>query len=330
MAKSSNQKLKLLYLRQYLEQQSDETHPVSMQAMLEWLRANGICAERKSIYDDIDTLRLFGMDIVHVREGYYLAQRPFELAELKLLVDSVQASQFITHRKTLSLIRKLEGQCSRYQAQGLQRQVMVANRVKHMNESIYYHVDALHSAIAQDRQITFRYFEYTVSKERSYRHGGALYCVSPYALTWDNENYYLIGYDAGRDMIRHYRVDKMEGIALVDQPRVGRDAFAQLDMAAYTRRTFSMYGGEERPVELRFENRLAGVVLDRFGKDVSLIKDGEAHFLIRQALVVSPQFFGWLFGLGAGACLTGPQNVVEELRKYLEGIGALYSLPKEL
>ena len=188
MARSANQKLKLLYLMRYLLRNSDENHPVTVRQMGEYLRGQGISAERKSLYDDIEALQQFGLDIIQVKDGnfygYYVGSRDFELPELKLLVDSVQSSKFITHKKTRSLIEKIERLGSVHEADQLRRQVFVANRIKTMNESIYYNVDEIHTGIAQDRKIRFRYFDYTVAKERQFRHDGAFYEVSPYALTW--------------------------------------------------------------------------------------------------------------------------------------------------
>ena len=222
MARSQKQKLKLLYLMQYLTQYSDEAHPVGIAQMVEMLAAHGILAERKSLYGDLEALREFGLDVVQARGktvGYYIGTRDFELPELKLLVDSVQSSKFITQRKTLALIRKIENLASVHEAAALQRQVYVRNRVKSMNESVYYNVDEISSAISADRKIRFLYFEYTVKKERRYRHDGAFYEVSPYALMWDDENYYMLAYEAAAGQIRHYRVDKMTQISVLESFR---------------------------------------------------------------------------------------------------------------
>ena len=327
MARSSRQKLKLLYLMQYLLQESDAEHPLTTRQLIDRLAACGITAERKSIYDDIEALRAYGLDIVADpggKHGYYVAQRTFELPELKLLVDSVQSSKFITHRKTASLIRKIESLASVHEAQLLQRQVYVANRVKTMNESIYYNVDAIHSGISRDRKIRFRYFEYTVSKERRFRKGGAYYVVSPYALTWDDENYYLVAFDSDAGHIKHYRVDKMSDISATDEPRDGADAFAALDMAVYTRKVFGMFSGRETAVRMRFANHLVGAVIDRLGQDVPVIPDGDEHFTVTAGIVVSPQFFGWLAAFGEEAKLLWPEDVVDAYRSHIAQIAALY------
>ena len=225
MARSSYQKLKPLYVMNYLLQSSDEEHPVTVNQIIAHLETHGVSAERKSIYSDIEALQVFGLDIERVDNGnfvgYYVASRSFELPELKLLVDSVQSSKFITHKKTASLIKKIEKLASIHEAQLLNRQVFVKNRIKTMNESIYYNVDEIHNGISTNKKIKFLYFEYTVSKERHYRHGGEYYVVSPFAMTWDDENYYMVAYDSAAQQIKHYRVDKMEKISVVDEERDG-------------------------------------------------------------------------------------------------------------
>ena len=327
MAKSSNQKAKILYLMRLFWEESDEDHPFSRKDLEERLGGMGIHSERKSLYNDIETLKNFGMDITYRKaqpEGYYLANRDFELAELKLLVDAVQSSKFITEKKSRSLISKIEHLASRYEAGQLQRQVVVSDRIKTMNESIYYNVDKLHTAIALNRQIVFRYFEWTVSKEIRLRRDGGNYHVSPWALTWDNENYYLIGYDTDADIIKHFRVDKMLNIELTGQERDGRDEFSRFDLARYTKRTFGMFGGNEETVRIRFHNRFVGVVIDRFGKDVPLRTDGRDYFVARVEVAVSEQFFGWITGLGRDVQIISPKSVVEEYRSLLEDLGKIY------
>lgn len=329
MPKSPKQKLKLLYLMQMLLEKTDEEHPLSMENIIKGLAANDISAERKSIYDDITSLRLYGLDIGMTKSkpgGYYIASRDFEVPELKLLVDSVQASQFITEKKTLQLIKKLESLCSIYEARLMRRQVYVSGRIKHMNESIYYSVDAIHNGIAADKQISFQYFEYTIAKKKAYRHGGRLYQISPFALTWDNENYYMIGYDSEAGKIKHYRVDRMEAISVTDIQREGHDAFQIHDMSVYTRRNFSMFGGEEVRVDMEFENQLVGVVMDRFGRDIIISKAGDTHFRTSATVAVSPQFYAWIFGLGTAAKILGPENVVDGMREMVKGVGEKYDL----
>lgn len=323
MAKSSNQKLKLLYLLRYLMQHSDEAHPVSMAQIIEELARNGISAERKSVYDDVEALRLFGVDIVQLKGkngGYYIGERDFELPELKLLVDSVQSSKFITQDKTHKLIKKIESLASLYDGQLLQRQVFVTNRVKSMNESIYYAVDVISDAITQNKKIRYQYFEYTVDKEKKLRHDGAFYEVSPFALIWDDENYYMLAWDSAAEIMKHYRVDKMQKVSLTDEEREGLAEFEKTDMSAYTKTVFGMFGGEEQKVKLRFSNHLVGAVLDRFGRDSIIIKDGDEHFTVTVNVVVSPQFFGWVFGFGKDVEILSPEDVRTEMKKQAEEI----------
>ena len=328
MAKSANQKLKLLYLIRFLMQYSDEKHPLSMAQIIAELNSNGISAERKSVYDDIESLRTFGFDIVKVggkNGGYYIGGRDFELPELKLLVDSVQSSKFITQDKTYKLIKKIENLASVYDGQLLQRQVYVSNRVKSMNESIYYAVDVISDAITQNRKIRYQYFEYTVNKERRFRHGGAVYEVSPFALIWDDENYYMLAWDAASQKMKHYRVDKMHGVSLTDEKREGTQEFEKVDMSAYTKTVFGMFGGEEQKVKLRFANHLVGAVLDRFGREIVIMKDGEEYFTFTVSVVVSSQFLAWVFGFGAEAEILSPESVRNEMKNQAAAIAEKYN-----
>lgn len=318
MARSVNQKGKLLKLLGILFRQSDEAHPIAVPQLVQQLQDLGIPAERKSIYDDIEVFRVLGYDIQLQRgKGYFLGERIFQLPELKLLVDAVQSSRFITAKKSAQLISKLEKLTSRYQAQGLQRQVYVSGRVKSMNESIYYTIDAIHQAIGQDRQITFQYFKYDRNREKQLRHGGARYQVSPFALLRSDGNYYLVAYDSRLKEIRHYRADKMLSITLAELRREGLEAYQSFDLERYARIHFGMFRGQEAEVLLRCENQMADVIVDRFGDQVSLVPDGPDHFTCSVRLAVSPQFYGWLFGLGGGIQLLSPAWAAEELRQAL-------------
>ena len=328
MARSSYQKLKPLYIMNYLLQNTDEDHPVTVNQIISYLDSQGISAERKSIYSDIEALQYFGLDIVQSGSGrscgYYIAHRTFELPELKLLVDSVQSSKFITHRKTATLIRKIERLASVHEAQLLNRQVFVKNRIKTMNESIYYNVDEIHNGISKNKKIRFLYFEYNVQKERQYRRNGEYYVVSPFALTWDDENYYMVAYDSDAAMIKHYRVDKMEKISILEEDRDGLEAYQALDMAIYARKTFGMFTGKEEHVVLRFENHLVGAVLDRLGRDVFIVPDGPDHFTVRTDVIVSPQFFAWVTGFGTSAQVIGPGQVVEAMKDHICAVAGQY------
>ena len=329
MPRDSSQKLKLLYVMRYLLRESDEGHPVTVQQIIGFLDGLGIPAERKSIYDDVQALKKFGLDIIQVKSGnfygYYVGSRDFELPELKLLVDSVQSSKFITHKKTLALIKKIENLASVYEARLLSRQVFVKNRIKTMNESIYYNVDEIHTGIAQNRKIRFRYFDYTVAKERHLRREGGFYVVSPFALTWDDENYYMVAFDSEAGIIKHFRVDKMLSIEATDEPRDGQDAYDALDMAVYARKVFGMFSGQEQRVHMRFDSSLVGAVLDRLGQEVMLIPDGDAHFTVSADVAVSPQFFAWIFGFRGGAQIIGPADVAQKMRDHVADVMGMYA-----
>ena len=327
MARSSNQKEKILFLMRLFHEETDAMHPLSRKQLEEKLLEYGIQAERKSLYNDIETLKKFGMDIAYRKErpeGYFLQSHEFELAELKLLVDAVQSSRFITESKSNSLIRKIESMASKYEAKQLQRQVVVANRIKAMNESIYYNIDKIYASIASNQQILFRYFEWTIEKTTRLKKGGEPYQVSPWALTWDDENYYLIGYDVDAGILKHFRVDKMLDIETLGEPRVGKEEFGRFDLAHYTKKTFGMFGGEEETLRIRFHNKYIGVVIDRFGKDVSVRPDGEASFTARVDVAVSGQFFGWLTGLGKDVRILSPVYVADMYLDFLKEITGAY------
>ena len=323
MAKSAGQKLKLLYILKLLTENSDENHPVSTADIISYLESNGIHSERKSIYDDIEKLCDFGYDIIQVQSrlggGYYMAGREFELAELKLLVDAVQSSRFITTRKSRSLIKKLERMAGKYDAGKLQRQVYVAGRIKTENESIYYNIDNIHRAIQENKQIEFQYLDWNLKKELVPRVGGRKQ-VSPWALIWREENYYLAAYDSVDGIMKHYRVDKMGQVRVLKEAREGMEQFAKVDPAVYTNQTFGMFSGTEEIVTLQFPNRLVGVVLDRFGREADIRPMTDRVFQIRVKVAVSGQFFGWLAGIGREAVVVSPAEVKEQYAVWLEDI----------
>ena len=247
-----------------------------------------------------------------------MGSRKFELPELKLLVDAVQSSKFITVKKSRKLIKKLESLASVSEAKQLQRNVYITNRNKTLNESIYYNVDKIHDAILSDAKIRFVYYKWNTDKELIPRNNGNPFVVSPWALTWDDENYYLLAYDGESGIVKHYRVDKMRSIGLLKEKREGKAEFADFDMASFAKITFGMYGGKREHVTLECENNLIGAILDRFGTDVIIQKTDREHFRIRQEVSVSGQFFGWLVGLGAGVRIVSPQNVVDAMEHRLE------------
>jgi predicted DNA-binding transcriptional regulator YafY len=328
MAKGSNQKLKMLYLTKIFLEETDDQHALTMPQLIEKLNACGVNADRKTSYQDLDELRTFGLDIISEKEGrkwhYYIGARDFELPELKLLVDSVQSAKFITDRKSSELIRKIESLASKYDAKKLQRQVFIRGRVKTMNESIYYNVDRLHEAIATDSQIRFRYFQWNLNKEMELKREGEWYQSSPWGLMWDDENYYMIAYNSEDGKLRHYRVDKMLNISLVDDRREGKQEFRKFDLPHYTRSLFGMFGGEEKKVTIEAKNEKIGIMIDRFGKDIIVAPVDDEHFSITVNVAISKQFLGWIIALGDGVRITGPADVVELMKAEAKRLASQY------
>ena len=330
MAKGSNQKMKLVYLMKLFTEKTDANHFITMSEIIDYLAQNDISAERKSTYTDIEELRQYGFLVNGFKEGgtfyYFLEKHKFEIAELKLLVDAVQSSKFITLKKSNELIKKIESFASVYEAKELQRQVFVSNRVKTMNESIYMNVDRIHEAINSNKKISFQYSEWTVDKKLKLRNDGALYKMSPWALMWDNENYYMVAFDSTEEKIKHFRVDKMTSISILDEKRDGREEFKLFDMAVYARKMFGMFGGTPVNVRLECSNYLVGVIIDRFGKDTMIIPGTDDSFRINIDVELSRQFLAWVIGLGEGAKILSPDFVVDMMRE--EGERILRSYPK--
>jgi predicted DNA-binding transcriptional regulator YafY len=328
MPKGTNQKLKLYYLARIMTEKTDDEHMITMPEIKHELEAYGVTADRKSLYDDLDSLSVLGIDVIGEKVGrnfyYHVGQKHFEIAELKLLVDAIQSSKFITEKKSNELIKKLTGMASDYEATQLKRQVVVQGRVKTMNESIYYFVDDVHRAIADNRQISFEYMKWNLEKKMERRREEP-YVVSPWALTWDDENYYLIAYDEEADRIKHFRVDKMKSIQILEEKRTGRDKFREFNLAKYAKMNFGMFGGDQKKVTLKFKNELAGVFIDRFGRDIMISSaDQEGWSKITVDVAVSDQFFGWIFALGTGVKITGPEDVVERFRNEISAMMKMY------
>lgn len=340
MAKNENQKLKLYYLYRIMLEKTDDEHGITMPEIIKELERRGITAERKGIYRDFDVLTdEMGIEIIGEKSGrqyfYHVGAKQFELAELKLLVDAVQSSKFITERKSSALIKKITGFASQYEAGQLKRQVHVQGRIKTMNESIYYNVDEIHNAIAENSRIRFKYLQWDVNGKLVPKcvegtDEVRIYEVSPWALSWDDENYYMIAFDHLSSRIRHYRVDKMDRISLTNEPREGKEQFADFDPAKYAKKSFGMFAGEERKVRIEFPAGLAGVFIDRFGKDIPIhpapasgTKKGasgiseSARYVTTVDVAVSSQFFGWIFALGPDVTVAGPDDVAAEYKAAL-------------
>ncbi len=311
MPATPNQRIKLLHLMKIMLEKTDENNPLTAGELSAELAAVGIKAERKTVYTDLDLLTLFGLDIEQRRgkdAGYYISSRQFELPELKLLVDAVQSSRFITEKKSGELIAKLSSLTSGEQAKQLRRQVFVAGRAKSFNEMAYYSVDAIHTAIDGEKKIAFRYFDYDAKKKRVYRKDGGTYTVTPITLCWDSDKYYLIAYSAEHDELRHYRVDRMSDAEMLDE---SADAFVRgrFDAAEHIRRVFGMYSGETVSATLSFDASLVNVILDYFGKDAAISAMDANRVEVRANVSVSPVFLGWMFQFGDRAEVTGPDSL---------------------
>ena len=315
MPKSDNQKLKIFYILDYLQENSHQDHPVRASELISMLDSrHNIQCDRKTVYSDILALQDYGVDIESVpgrNGGYYIASRNFELPELKLLIDAVLSSRFLTEKKSRELIEKLCSQCSVYDARLMRRDVLVSGRVKSMNETIYYNVDAIQDAIAENRQISFRYFDYALDGSRRYRDRD--YQASPYGLCQDNENCYLLALSP-RHGVTSYRVDRMSDIVVLEEKREPCPELSGKALVTHANRLFQMYSGEETTVKLRFHRSLVNVVFDRFGTDIMLIPEGDEHFVFTVNVAVSPMFLSWIIGFGTKAKVLHPQSVIDQCR----------------
>ena len=322
-----NQKLKIMYLMKILLEETDEDHDLTLNEIVEKLKAYNVTAERKSLYSDIENLRTFGLDIIGMQYGktyhYKVASRQFQLVELKLLVDAVQSSRFITEKKSDELIEKLESYASKYEAKKLARQVNVNGRVKTMNERIYYSVDKIHQALNEESQIKFQYFTWTADKKMELKHGGAYYSVSPWALCWDDEKYYLVGYDNREYKIKHFRVDKMADVSVVYEEREGKEEFSKMQMSEYTNRLFGMFDGNLETVTLLCENHAANVIIDRFGTDIPLMKTDAEHFTVRVRVSVSKLFLSWIMAI-PGVKIVDPERTVDMMKSEIKRLQEMY------
>ncbi|MBR2258816.1 MAG: WYL domain-containing protein [Blautia sp.] len=320
----AEERMGILYLMRILLEETDPAHPMNAAQLMERMTNRySIGCDRKTLYANIRRLQEFGLDIGQKKGrsfGYYIKSRDFDLPELKLLVDAVQSSRFITKERSEELIKKLEKQTSQENARQLQRQVFIYNRVKADNNAIYENVDTIHAAIHENRQILFRYCEWSMEKKLVQKKNGADYRVSPWALAWTDEKYYLVAYDAAAGIIKHYRVDKMQQVRLDEKERMGKEHFDHFDLAAYSRKTFGMYGGKDVRLKLQASRELAGVVIDRFGQDVMMIPQKDGTFSFTVTVQISPQFFGWLTGIGKGIRILWPKDAAEAYQAYLRDI----------
>ena len=326
MARGENQKLKLLYLKQFFEEKTDENHSATMADIITYLKARGVDAERKSIYTDLDALASYGMEVrdedKERNKIYRLSEREFELREIKMISDSIASSKFLSEKMSEALIMKLGKLVSEHQRKDVRRQVHVLGRAKTMNNSALNAVDHIHAAIAADITIHFKYYHYNLKLEREYVRKGEILEASPWALLYDNDNYYLLAYIG--DDFRTFRVDRMASVVKGDNKRQGREAFEKMDMSSYSKATFGMYSGKQEMVTMVFHNRMIDTAIDKFGKDIMLQKVDEKHFQVTVPIAVSPQFFAWVFGLGDYVSIQGPDEVVDQMKAMLEKVRNRY------
>ena len=319
--RGTTQKLKLLYLKEIFEEETDNEHAISMPKIVEELEKRGVPAERKSIYDDIRLLQEeYGLPIYHADGGrtYSLEAHDFEFSELKLIIDAVSSCKTLSEKMSSQLIDKLKKLCSKHERATLHRQIIVTDRAKTQNTQVHYNINALNEAIAKQRWVDFKYYYYDVNKKKKHSYGGRAYRMMPYALIYVDNNYYLLAFDKW-DTKRHFRVDRMEQVQVLKHGFSLERNSAKVDLETYTKYTFSMYGkGKVERVTMRFDNNLVSMVLDRFGHDIMLVKDGDTHFTITEPIAVSPQFFAWIFGLGEKAEIVGPVEVRDQMRKMME------------
>ena len=314
MPRSSRQKQKILYLARYLLEETDEEKPATLEELIRYLGHQGISAERKSLYADIEELRSFGLDVICTRSkrvGYFIGDRTFQPSEVRLLVDAVQSSRFLTRKKSEALIRKLQTLVSRREAKEMGHNVYVAGRIKTMNESIYTNVDAIGAATRNGKKLRFRYFDWNTAGERVFRREGGYYTVSPFFLIWDDENYYLVAVEEESGEKRHFRVDKMVNLQPLEEDREGEALFEGHDPAEYEKRTFGMYGGKEERVTLWCHESLAGVFYDRFGGEL-VTRKAAGGFEVSLPVQISPVFYSWLMGFGDRVRILSPAFVVTE------------------
>ncbi len=322
MMKDNRRKLRAMHIREILLSETDSEHTLNASEIVSRLEARGVSAERKSIYADIDAMCSEGfLDIVceGSRSGYKVVSRDFELAELKMLVDAVQSCRFISKKQCASLIKKLSSLTSIHEAKGLSRGVYIYDRAESTEGNIFYKIDKIHEAVSQDRVLNFTYTEVFPDKKRAPKKGGRIYEISPFSLIWQEENYYLVGYDHTSLEIRHYRVDRMDRISVTDEKRQGAEVFETVDLSSYCRSVFGMFGGKEVSVKFRAENRFAGAVFDRFGYSLPIKTDGD-YFEFYASVVPSVRFFGWVFGFDGGLEIISPDKVVHEYYQQIDNV----------
>ena len=324
---STDMKLIILYVMKILLELSDEEHPITAADIDKELRAYGLSARRRSVYNDIEVLEQFGLDIIKVpgNRGWYVGERELELPELKILIDAVQVAKFIPPKKSESLIKKLERFTSRHMAKKLKRHIFLGNPSKSEFQSIYISVDTIHEAMSMDCRLSFQYMEWTEKKQVRLRHEGSAYEVSPWGLMWDDEYYYLLAYDPGINGIKHYRVDRMLNVRMLPEHKREGNKIYEKYREGFSRKTFGMYGGDDVFVKLRCTNHMAGVIIDRYGQDTMMVPKDDGHFTAHVLVAQSPQFFGWVASNGVDIEIMEPKSLREEYCAYLGKILLQYN-----
>ncbi len=314
-----------VYIMKVLLEKTNQDNPLTSQGIIDELKKYGMKLERKTIYEAIDNLITFGIDIKQSKvkpKGFYVAANDFDTPELKLLIDAVQSSKFITEKKSIELIDKIKKQTDIYTAEKLQRNVHISSRVKSNNEHIYYTIDKIHQAIAENKRISYQYCEYNLNKNLVTKKAGRYYEYNPVALIWDDEYYYLVVYDDKHDNYIHFRTDKMKNAKILDIHRVLPSE--DFNAANYAKQIFSMFGGETSEVTLRVDNSFIGVIIDKFGKDIAIVKNDKT-FDVTVNVAVSNSFFGWLFQLGPKVKIISPTSVIEKYADTLTETTAQYN-----
>lgn len=309
-------KQRLLRLLSYLYRFTDEDHPVSTSQLVQIFQGEDANASRKTIQDDIKILIEEGHDIEIIKSSqhsYYMASREFEVPEVKLLIDAVSASKFITKEKSRVLVEKLMQFVSKPQAEQMVRHMYVADRIKAGNETIYYSVDTITEAINAGKKVHFQYFDYNERKERILRHNGEVYYHSPYALVWDSDRYYAIGFsDKYKDLV-NFRVDRMYKVTIADEDSV--PPAPNFDIEDYVQKQFKMYAGEDMDVVLECDNELMQKVIDHFGEEVNTWKSSDTTFRLRAVVSDSPTFYGWVFQYAGKIRIASPEKAIIAFRK---------------
>lgn len=333
MADKGKGKLKLLLILQHLQRCSDETHPVSTEALTEMLLEHGIECERKSIYSDIQTLRDFGLNILRVKSpcnGYQLMTRTFEVPELRLLMDAVQAASFITPDKTEEMLGKIGTLCSEKHATALRKQIGESHKSKYANEEIYHNIETIHKAIAAGKKINFRYCKRELDvKNRGIKLSQKEFTVSPYALIWSDDKYYLVSNHEKYDNLMHTRLDRMKGVRMLSRsirPASEVSPYQNgFDAADYAAKAFHMFSGEMEPLTVRCDPTLLEEILDRFGTDVVITKGRRDEFFTMQTeSIISDGLVSWLMQFSSRIEVVSPADLRERLKKRAEEILSLY------